>query len=181
MTAQRSSPITPACRRCGSITEETIDHCGYTECGLTSVWLHRVRALACATCGERRFVIDGRRELHRRIARSLRSKETPLVAEEIRFLRDHLGLNTRRFADLLGVASETVSRWERGKPIARTADRLIRLLVAVRDGHDASVIGECAAISRSTEGPLPMRFTRAGDHWADTPAPAPAAIASSTE
>lgn len=181
LTEQRSAPIPPACRRCGSATDETTGACGYTECGLTAVWLHRVRALACATCGERYVVIDDRKQLHRRIAGQLVAKATPLVAEEIRFLRAHLGLSNRQFADILGVSTGTASRWASGRPIAATADRLLRLLVAMRDRHDGPVFTQLAAISRAADGPLVMRLTRASDSWTEDLAPVLAATTASIE
>ena len=54
-----------------------------------------------------------------------------MTASALRRLRRGLGLSQARFAERLGVASNTVARWERGeRTIGRAMDRLVRLVVA---------------------------------------------------
>jgi transcriptional regulator with XRE-family HTH domain len=56
-----------------------------------------------------------------------------LAPSEIRFLRKWLGWSGVDFAKHMGVAPETVSRWESveaAKPMGGTAERLLRLAVA---------------------------------------------------
>lgn len=51
-------------------------------------------------------------ELHRLIAKILIDKSYRLAGEEVRFLRRVLGWSGSDFAKHMGVAEETVSRWE---------------------------------------------------------------------
>ena len=54
-----------------------------------------------------------------------------MTGSALRRLRRRLGLSQARFAELLGVASNTVARWERGeRTIGRAMDRLVRFVVA---------------------------------------------------
>ena len=56
---------------------------------------------------------------------------TRFRGEEVRFLRKSLGWSGADFARHMGVAEETVSRWENdATPIGPQADRLLRLMVA---------------------------------------------------
>ena len=51
----------------------------------------------------------------------------------LRQLRRRLGLSQARFAALVGVASNTVARWERGElGMKPTTARLIQLVTALR-------------------------------------------------
>ncbi len=122
------------CTNCGSarfpMKRETWQ---YKECGLSNVKLIGVPVYRCGECGEIEVVIPRLPELHQLLAEELARKRTPLVAEEFRFLRKHLGFSSTDFAKKIGVALETVSRWESGKlkhPIDPIAEVLLRLLVA---------------------------------------------------
>ena len=61
----------------------------------------------------------------------LHEKPTRFIGDELRFLRKSLGWSGSDFAKHVGVAGETVSRWENdAAPIGLQADRLLRFLVA---------------------------------------------------
>jgi putative zinc finger/helix-turn-helix YgiT family protein len=103
----------------------------YSECGLKNVTLVGIEVSRCARCGNYEVSIPHIEELHRLIARVLIEKATRLTGEEIRFLRKSLGWSGADFAKHIGVAEETVSRWENSSaPIGPQADRLLRLMVA---------------------------------------------------
>ena len=54
-----------------------------------------------------------------------------MTGSALRRLRRRVGLSQARFAERLGVASNTVARWERGeRTIGRAMDRLVRFVVA---------------------------------------------------
>ena len=55
-----------------------------------------------------------------------------MTADEIRALREHLGLDREFFAQALGVSSATVERWERGEE--RPEERLLQALEALVRG-----------------------------------------------
>ena len=76
--------------------------------------------VSVAACVQQRDVVRAR----------VVGQETRLTSEEVRFLRTGLGWSGKTFARHMGVAEETVSRWETGAAhIGAQADRLLRLLV----------------------------------------------------
>jgi putative zinc finger/helix-turn-helix YgiT family protein len=78
----------------------------------------------CQDCGE--LVFDNTAD--EQISRVLRSKLGLLQPDQIRAGRTELGLNQKDFATCLGVAEESVCRWETGRLIqSRVVDRQIRL------------------------------------------------------
>ena len=106
----------------------------YAECGLANVTLVGLPVTRCPRCGNYEISIPRIEQLHRLIARALIEKATRFRGEEVRFLRKSLGWSGPDFARHMGVADETVSRWENdAAPIGPQADRLLRLMVA--QGH----------------------------------------------
>jgi transcriptional regulator with XRE-family HTH domain len=66
-----------------------------------------------------------------------------LAPVEIRFLRKHIGLSAADFAQRMGVARETVSRWETGaNPMGAVADRLLRLLVVTHESTESYAVDD---------------------------------------
>lgn len=121
------------CLHCGGELQSTRGTHRYTESGLSTVTLANVEIRTCTRCGEREVVIPKVARLHQLIARALIRQPGILQPESVRFLRKWLGLSSAGFAQLMGVRSETVSRWENksgGYPLTPTTDRLLRLLVA---------------------------------------------------
>ncbi len=120
------------CTECGRVmTSRRCDH-RYVECGLRNVVLKDVQIRHCGNCGNEELGIRRIEELHRVVAHVIAMKHERLRPAEIRFLRKSLGLSGVDFARKMGVAPETVSRWERkDKPLAmsRSAERLLRVLV----------------------------------------------------
>jgi putative zinc finger/helix-turn-helix YgiT family protein len=118
----------PQCRH--EMTRKTENH-RYTESGLPNIVLVGVEVRHCPQCGEDMVSIPHIEELHRSIAMALIRHPGRLSANEIRFLRKWLGWSGVDFAKHMGVAPETVSRWETAdKPMGGTAERLLRLAVA---------------------------------------------------
>jgi len=117
---------------------------GCTECGETTVMptdiaydaevkhdgrLHRFRISSltidkCGRCGEEYFT----NRTDEQIAAALREFLGLLQPQDIRRRLDELGLTQRSFAERLGVAPETVSRWLNGLSIqTRAMDNLMRV------------------------------------------------------
>jgi putative transcriptional regulator len=106
----------------------------YTESGLQNVWLMGVEIFEC-DCGENFAFIPCAQELHKLIAEILLKQESQLSGREIRFLRKHMGMKSKDFANEVGVRPVTVSRWENGDSApSESLDRLIRLVYAARMG-----------------------------------------------
>ena len=118
------------CLNCGASMETHCENYHYTASGLPHVTLQQVEVSRCPNCGETEVAIPHIEALHRAIATALVVKRARLAPEEIRFLRKYLGWSGVDFAAYMGVAPETVSRWEQGKtPMGGQADRLLRVLV----------------------------------------------------
>lgn len=124
------------CQQCGARLAISHENHLFREAGLNHVTLigHEIRR--CRACGYDEQVFHRLGPLHRSIALAFARKPAPLAGSEIRFLRGWMGWSGRDFAAHLGVAPETVSRWERGRlSMGATADRLLRL-VAVGKAED---------------------------------------------
>jgi DNA-binding transcriptional regulator YiaG len=76
--------------------------------------------------------------LHRaiaQIAQAIAVKPARLVPNEVRFIRDHLALSNKDFAELMGVSAEQASRWMTEHPSGVPAERFLRMLATL--GPDA--------------------------------------------
>jgi putative zinc finger/helix-turn-helix YgiT family protein len=122
------------CPECGTSMRTRRENYRYDECGLTNITLVGLAVARCPKCGNYEVSIPRIEQLHRLISRALIEKATRFRGEEVRFLRKSLGWSGPDFARHMGVADETVSRWENdAAPIGPQADRLLRLMVA--QGH----------------------------------------------
>ncbi len=117
------------CPECKTEMESRKVNHKYTESGLPNVVLVGIEVRHCPKCGEEQIVIPRLEELHRVIAFKVASQAARLNGAEIRFLRKWLGWSGATFAKTIGVAAETVSRWENDKEaMGTTAERLLRLM-----------------------------------------------------
>ena len=119
------------CPECGTPMKTRKENYRYDECGLKYVTLVGVEVARCPHCGNYEISIPHIEGLHRLLAKVLIEKSTRFTGDEVRFLRKSLGWSGSEFAKHMGVAEETVSRWENdAAPIGPQADRLLRFLVA---------------------------------------------------
>ena len=82
----------------------------------------------CKACGELAFS----NSVDDQILQALRTHLRLLAPEQIRSMRESLGLKSKELAEKLGVAAETICRWERGGVIqSRAMDNLLRIYFAV--------------------------------------------------
>jgi putative zinc finger/helix-turn-helix YgiT family protein len=122
------------CPKCRTPMQTARQNHRYAESGLPNVVLVGVEVSSCPGCGERVISIPRLAQLHRAIALELIRQPGRLTPQGIRFLRKHLGFATADFAKRVGVAPETVSRWESEsspQEMGPVAERLLRLMVAL--------------------------------------------------
>jgi putative zinc finger/helix-turn-helix YgiT family protein len=88
----------------------------------------------CPKCGEEFYTTAQADQRHRRAIESARLADNLLSPDQVRAVRDALGLSQRQFEQLLGVGAKTCVRWEQGRVCQNVAtDRLIRLVAAERE------------------------------------------------
>ncbi len=84
-------------------------------------------ALKCRECGA--VLLNNESDAH--LASAFRDRLKLLQPETIREGRKRLDLSQREFAELLGVAEESVSRWETGAQMqSRVVDKIMRVCFA---------------------------------------------------
>jgi DNA-binding transcriptional regulator YiaG len=113
----------------------------YTLSGLKNALLVGMFVRQCLHCDVESPVIPKIAQLHQVIAQNLVSKAALLDGDEIRFLRKNAGFPANKFAALLGITPEHLSRVENGKInyLGPGGDKLVRAIVtAQRDGGDCA-------------------------------------------
>lgn len=152
------------CIVCGGRMKTTRENFRHQALGLP-VTLVGVEVSRCAGCGVSEVAIPALEGLHRAVASALFTKAARLTGGEIRFLRKQLGWSGGELAEHLGVARETVSRWEQGSaPIGATADRLLRATVALATGLPLST-DALREIARGEPAPLGLRVQHDSKGW----------------
>jgi len=133
-------PFPWKCPECGrkEVRPVTIPHTSEIrhDGRLHVVELSALRVPRCESCGELVFDNDADEQIYR----ALREQLGLLSPERIRENRDALKLSQRQLAEQLGVAVETISRWENGLLIqTRAMDRYLRVYFGVPEVRAALV------------------------------------------
>jgi putative zinc finger/helix-turn-helix YgiT family protein len=122
-----------ACPECATLTVPSrakLDHPVNGE----RVAVSRIPHRRCPECSEVLLSLDAAMQLRGRAQAEYRKKHGLLNPDEIRELRDHLGLTQVQLADLLRLGANTVPRWESGKVVQSSSmDTLLRLVRDVPD------------------------------------------------
>mgnify|MGYP003580238130 CR=1 FL=1 len=154
------------CSQCGHAMKTRRENYLYRESGLSNVTLVGVEVSRCPHCGEHEAVIPKIEGLHRVIADAVARKVPRLTPEEIRFLRKYLGWSGGDFAEYMGVAPETVSRWENGStPMGPLAERLLRLAVLSREPAGDYSLDVLKGVAREEASPRSLKVRVAKDGW----------------
>lgn len=132
------------CDECGGlVTTERNAVRRYAMGGLPHVELHGIEVSRCGSCGKETVGIPRMGQLHRLLAETFVMQHGMIAPVELRFLRKHIGLSAGDLARRMGVARETVSRWETGaSPMGAVADRLLRLLVITHEPTDSYAVDD---------------------------------------
>jgi putative zinc finger/helix-turn-helix YgiT family protein len=129
MSAAEKTASGLRCANCGRATLEQrviTDRFEYTAYDQTLlVEAEGVPVKVCTNCGEEFSGPEAARIRHNAICRALHL----LTPEEIKTIRDRLGMTQGEFAALTGIGEATLSRWERARQLQnRALDRYLRLL-----------------------------------------------------
>lgn len=159
--------MTVRCDTCGTPMSPATKDYRYRESGLNHVILEGLRVYQCPKCRTEAPEIPNLLGLHRVIAKALLTKLALLTGPEVRFLRRHVGLKAREFADQLGTTPVSVSRWETGAiAIDAKTDRLIRLLCVRKleeEAHQLFLPGlydVVTSLRASARRSIPIRISR---------------------
>jgi putative zinc finger/helix-turn-helix YgiT family protein len=130
--ASQGKPFPWRCPECGKreVRPSTVRHISEIKHDgrLHTVEVPRLRVPKCDACGEMVFDNDADDQ----IAKALRQHLGLLSGEQIRKNREDLGLSQRNLAEQLGVAVETISRWENSALTqTRAMDRYLRVYFGV--------------------------------------------------
>jgi|WetSurMetagenome_2_1015567.scaffolds.fasta_scaffold339533_2 putative zinc finger/helix-turn-helix YgiT family protein len=139
--SEQGKPFPWKCPECGKkeVRPAVVAHASEIrhDGRLYTVKVPKLRVPKCGACGELVFENDADEQ----IASALREQLGLLSPEEIRGNRDKLGLSQRELAEHLGVAVETISRWETGALItSRAMDRYLRLYFTVPAARSALIV-----------------------------------------
>lgn len=112
--------------------------------------------LRCSECGEELYLPGQMDAAQMRASAAIREAEGLLQPDEIRALRQSLGLSQTALERLIGAGPKTVVRWEKGTVFQQaTADTLLRLLRA--DHRIAGVLGRMKGVAvREQHGEHPL-------------------------
>lgn len=155
------------CSECGEPMKTARENYRYLASGLPNVILGDVEVSRCPSCGRVEVSIPRMAALHAGLARLISRKESRLAPEEVRFLRKHLGWSGTDFANVLGVAPETVSRWETGKAdISSTAERLLRVLTWNQKPVEKYPVEQLEKIDQSQSKPMKLKMALDDHEWA---------------
>lgn len=155
------------CLQCGgkmTVRQET--RRAYAQ--LEGVIIEGVEVRHCPHCGEEEVSYANVEQLHTELALQLARKEAALTPQEIRYLRTWLGLSSSDLAKRMGVAKETVSRWERvDKPLAMgaTAERLLRLMAVHEQPVEEYPLERLEHVATSKPAPLRVRLKPRKQGW----------------
>ena len=128
----KGKPFPWRCPECGkkAVQPATVQHTSQIKHDgrLYAVEIAKLRVPQCGACGE--LVFDN--DADEQIAQALREQLGLLSGDQIRKNREALGLSQRVLAEHLGVAAETISRWENGALTqTRAMDRYLRVYFGV--------------------------------------------------
>jgi putative zinc finger/helix-turn-helix YgiT family protein len=139
-TVVEDRPFPWRCAECGKkeVRPATVSHTSQIKYDgrMYAVAVPKLRVPRCKACGE--LVFDNAAD--EQIAQALRDQLGLLSGEQIRKNREQLQLSQRELAEHLGVAVETISRWETGALTqSRAMDRYLRLYFGVPAARAALV------------------------------------------
>lgn len=107
----------------------------YTGSGLSNVFLVGVKYWTCTKCGQQAAEIPALSHLLGAIGRAIVAKKSPLIGEQVRFLRKRLSKRSLDFAGMIGITPQRLSAMECSpSQLSEGRDKLIRFVYAALSG-----------------------------------------------
>lgn len=129
-------PVGDLCPNCGSKMKKTSNKISFPVNG-EEVAVTGSPHLLCPKCKEIVLGLNDSKELRERASEKYREKYGLLAGEEIKQLREGLGLTQGQLAELLRLGVNTLSRWESGRNVQSAAmDILLRLVRDVPESRN---------------------------------------------
>lgn len=119
------------CAVCGGVTRLALISDWEIPASSTkpAVSVHDVECLECPECGERYLEPEQIRAFERKVIEAQRVAKNLLSAEDIRHIREQLGINKERLEAILNLNPKSFYRWENGISIqSDVVDTVLRLL-----------------------------------------------------
>lgn len=114
-----------------------------------NVVVHDAPVEVCPNCGAEYGGIAAPQRTFHAVADWIARRPGRLHGSEVRFLRNTMGWSQEQLGRRLGVAMETVSRWENArKPVGYQSELALRFLI---------LVGDAVADQLSSDGDLPVR------------------------
>ena len=155
-TAKKGS----ACVECGATMRTEKGDFKFTITPRWAVTVADSELHTCPRCGNKEGTVVKASALEKKIAAEVLAKDSPLAPDEVKFLVESFDWTKRQVAARLGIAPETLSRYEQGAyRISPAVDRLLRLMVAVlyvRDQDLASAVVSNPVAGKTTD---PLKLT----------------------
>ncbi len=159
----------PACVECGAAMRSEKVEFKFTITPRWAVTIADSELYTCPRCGSHEGGVVKAAALERKIAAEVLVKDSPLAPDEVKFLVESFDWTKRQVAARLGIAPETLSRYEQGAyRISPAVDRLLRVMVAVlyvRDQELAGAVVSNPVVGKSADPlKLTLRLDQHGDY-----------------
>jgi HTH-type transcriptional regulator / antitoxin MqsA len=129
-------PLDDLCPNCGNKMKKTTGKISFPING-EEVVVTGSSHLLCSKCKEVVLELNDSRRLREMASEKYREKYGLLAGEEIKQLRERLGLTQGQLAELLRLGVNTLSRWESGRNVQSAAmDILLRLVRDVPESRN---------------------------------------------
>jgi putative transcriptional regulator len=139
----------------------------YVESGLDNIWLRNGYLEEDTPYGPT-VAFKDILGLHESISLAIVEKAGSLSGAEIRFLRRQMEMSQVSLGELIGVTSQSVALWEKGKaPITSPIDKLLRLIVKGHYSGQATIRRAINALNHRDQEDHTARlvFQESGKKW----------------
>jgi len=117
------------CVVCGSLDVSTFERERILAVGGREIRIPGDVATKCASCGEEFYTGAQAREADRKVVEVRRLREGLLSGENVRKIRQALGMSQSSLEKALGIGAKTIVRWENGTSVqSRLMDSMLRLV-----------------------------------------------------